>query len=124
MSAERGAVRIVHLDAVDKIMLPGDSWSRMLVTRQTVGGNRSSLGYSVFRPRSTTAPVSHQVEEVAFVVQGRGELRLPDGVVTYREGDALFIPAGTWHAVANTGEDDVIMVFAFPYPEYPVTERR
>lgn len=124
MNGEQKGVRLIHLEEVDKIILPGDSWSRMLVTRRTVDGNQASLGTSVFRPHSATASVSHEVEEVAFVVQGRGELRLADGVVTYRQGDALFIPAGTWHAVANTGEEDVIMVFAFPYPEYPITERR
>ena len=34
------------------------------------------------------------------------------------------IPADLWHAVANTGEKDVIMVFGFPHPDYPPTERR
>jgi quercetin dioxygenase-like cupin family protein len=119
-----GMVRVVHMDDVEKIPLPGDSWSRMLITHHTAVGNRASLGYSVFRPASVTASVSHEVEEVAFVVQGQGELRLESGVARYRAGDALFIPPGTWHAVANTGETDVVMIFAFPFSDYPATERR
>jgi len=117
-------VRVIHLDQIEKIPLPRESWSRMLVTRHTAEGNQASLGYSVFRPKTVLGMVSHTVEEVAFVVQGRGELRLDDGVVTFAPGDALFIPPRTWHAVANTGDDDVIMVFGFPHPEYPPTERR
>ena len=117
-------VRVVHLEDVEPIPLPAGSWSRMLVTHRTVAANRSSIGYSVFRPGTVTATVSHEVEEVAFVVQGRGELRLVEGAVAFGPGDALFIPPRTWHAVANTGDGDVSMVFGFPHPDYPPTERR
>ena len=53
-----------------------------------------------------------------------GELRLEDEVVPYAAGSALYIPAGVWHAVVNTGNEPVTMVFAFPHPDYPPTERR
>ena len=80
----------------------------------------SSLGYSVFTPGCVTAMVCHEVEEVAYVISGRGELRLQDGATVPFEADqGLFVPAGVWHAVANTGEADVVMVFGFPYPDYP-----
>ncbi len=117
-------VQVIALENVEKIELPRDSWSRMVLNDKTVSGNQSALGYSVFKPGSVTSPVSHQVEELAFVVSGTGELRLDDGVVSYGPGDALFIPANTWHVVANNGKEDVIMIFTFPYPDYPPTERR
>ena len=119
-----GAVAVVHLDAVEPIELPQGSWSRMLVTTGRVDGNGASLGYSVFTPGTVLAPVKHEAEEVAYVVAGSGELRLDDEAMPFRTGDALHIPAGIWHAVANTGTDDVVMVFGFPHPEYPPTERR
>ena len=119
-----GAVALVSLDDVEPIELPQGSWSRMLVTAAQVNGNRSSLGYSVFTPGTELTPVQHETEEVAYVVSGTGELRLDTETVSFREGDALHIPAHTWHAVANTGESDVVMVFGFPPPEYPPTERR
>lgn len=122
--AGAAAVRVVPLESVPRMDLPGGSWSRMLVTDKTVAGNRGSLGYSVFTPGTATAPVRHATEEFAYVVRGRGELRLDGDVVRYRAGDALFIPAGLWHGVANTGDEDVVMVFGFPHPDYPPTERR
>jgi quercetin dioxygenase-like cupin family protein len=118
------AVSRVALDDVDPVGLPGGSWSRMLITDASVDGNASSLGYSVFAPGSVVGPVSHEVEEVAYVVSGTGELRLDDGPFPFRAGQALHIPAGVWHAVANTGAQDVVMVFGFPAPAYPPTERR
>jgi quercetin dioxygenase-like cupin family protein len=118
------SVTVVPLDAAEPIELPNGSWSRMLVTEGPVDGNRASLGYSVFTPGTELQPVRHEVEEFAYVVAGRGELRVDDGAVLFGRGDALHIPAGTWHAVANTGDEDVVMVFGFPHPEYPPTERR
>jgi quercetin dioxygenase-like cupin family protein len=116
--------QVVALDEVDPIELPNGSWSRMLVTEGRVGGNRGSLGYSVFTPGTTLAPVRHETEEFAYVVSGRGELLLDDGPLPFARGDALFIPSGVWHAVSNTGGEDAVMVFGFPHPDYPPTERR
>jgi quercetin dioxygenase-like cupin family protein len=117
-------VVVVNLDDVEPIELPHGSWSRMLVTDRSADGNRASLGYSVFTPGTELAPVKHEAEEVAYVVSGTGELRLDDRAVPFAPGDALYIPAGIWHAVANTGTEDVVMVFGFPHPDYPPTERR
>jgi len=118
------SVEVIARDGVDPVELPGGSWSRMLVTAARARDNLSSLGVSCFTPGTVLAAVSHDVEEVAFVVSGSGELRLDDGVAPFAAGDALFIPPKTWHAVANTGSDDVIMVFGFPHPDYPPTARR
>ena len=119
-----GPVTVVPLESAEPIELPQGSWSRMLVTGARVDGNASSLGYSVFTPGTVLTPVKHETEEVAYVVDGSGELRLEDGAVAFGPGDALHIPAGVWHAVANTGEGDVVMVFGFPHPDYPPTDRR
>lgn len=117
-------VRVVPTDHVEPIELPGGSWSRMVLCAERLEGNACSLGYSVFKPGSATALVCHETEEVAYVLSGSGELRLDGDAVGFTAGDGLFIPAGTWHAVANTGEEDVAMVFGFPSPDYPPTERR
>ncbi|MGI8476798.1 MAG: cupin domain-containing protein [Thermomicrobiales bacterium] len=118
------AVTVVPLDDVAAIPLPNGSWSKMALTAQSVEGIASSLGYSVVTPGTTLSMVSHNVEEVAFVVAGSGELRLEDVAVPFTAGQAIHIPPATWHAVVNTGAVDCIMVFGFPWPGYPPTERR
>jgi quercetin dioxygenase-like cupin family protein len=117
-------VRTVRLEDVEPIPLPGGSWSKMVLNEKSLGSNSASLGYSVFTPGCVTAMVSHATEEVAYVLAGSGELRLEDENVPFAAGQGLFVPAGTWHAVANTGDEDVVMVFGFPHPDYPPTERR
>jgi quercetin dioxygenase-like cupin family protein len=117
-------VSVVPLGAVPDIELPNGSFSRMLVTADRARGATASLGYSVFRPGTELGSVAHETEEFAFVASGTGRLRLDDGDVEFGAGDALHIPAGVWHAVLNDGDEDVVMVFGFPSPDYPPTERR
>ena len=61
---------------------------------------------------------------MAYVVSGSGRLDTEDGEVRFAAGDALRIGPGTWHAVVNDADEDVVMVFGFPHPAYPPTERR
>ena len=117
-------VQIINMTNMEPIPLANDSWTRMVLTDKTVSGNGASLGYSIFRPGTVLSSVSHDVEELAYVIAGEGELRLENDVVTFGPHDALFIPPSTWHAVANTGDEELIMVFFFPFPDYPPTERR
>jgi quercetin dioxygenase-like cupin family protein len=119
----RLSVRVVGLEEVPPIDLSGGSWSRVLLTGERVAST-SALGFSSFAAGTSTAMLSHATEELAYVLTGQGELRLDGEAVAYGAGSALFIPAGVWHAVANTGLEPVTMVFAFPYPDYPPTERR
>lgn len=116
-------VRAVPLEDVEPIELPGGSWSRVMLTGQRVG-SASALGFSSFAAHTATAMLSHETEELAYVLSGHGELRLEGAVVPYGPDTALYIPAGVWHVVANTGDEPVTMVFAFPHPDYPPTDRR
>ena len=123
-AVDRPTVTVISRDEIDPIPLPNGSWSRMVLTHETAPGIASSLGFSVFTPGTATTMVAHEVEEVAFVLTGRGEIRTDGDPEPFRAGQALHIPPGLWHAVANTGDEDVVMVFGFPHPDYPPTERR
>lgn len=117
-------ITVVGIDSVDEIALPHGSWSKMVLTSERIEGIVSSLGYSVFKPGTELSMVSHETEEVAYVISGAGELRTEHGAVLIEEGDAVHIPAHLWHAVVNTGDENLVMVFGFPYPAYPPTERQ
>lgn len=123
-TVDEPAITVVSLEQIEPIPLPNGSWSRMVLTGETAPEIVSSLGYSVFTPGTVTGMVAHQVEEVAYVLAGSGELQTDGEPVRFSAHHALHIPAGLWHAVANTGEDDLVMVFGFPHPGYPPTERR
>jgi quercetin dioxygenase-like cupin family protein len=117
-------ITVVSRNGVSPVPLPNGSWSRMVLTAETAPGIASSLGYSVFTPGTVTGMVSHEVEEVAYVLSGRGELRTDGDALPVSAHQAVHIPPGLWHDVANTGDEDLVMVFGFPHPGYPATERR
>src|SRR6202044_3542656 len=109
---------------VPPVELAGGSWFRGLVAEETDGGNVSALGSSGFQPGTATAPLAHQVAELAYIVSGSGVIRLETGDVPVTAGQALYVPARLWHTVVNPGEEDLVMVFSFPSPGYPPRERR
>ena len=98
----------------------------MLVTGERVEGAAPSLGYSVFTPGTELRrAVAHETEEFAYVGVGHAaSCGSTTRSCAFAQGEALHIPAGVWHAVVNTGDEDVVMVFGFPHPDYPPTERR
>ena len=115
---------VISLEDVEPVELPMGSWSRLLVTENTVEGNSSTIGYSVFKAGLVAADLSHSVEELAFVVSGRGVIRLEDNQLEVHAGQALFVPARMWHTIVNDSNEDLLMVFSFPSPDYPPTQRR
>jgi len=109
--AALSGVAVIALADVEPVQLAGGSWSRVLVAAETVGGNISALGYSVFKPGTSTADLSHAVEELAYIVSGSGVIRLEAEDVPVAAGQALYVPAKIWHTVMNPGEQDLVMVF-------------
>lgn len=116
--------RAIPLEKIPRIELRHDSWSAVVVSDKTVEGNHASLGYSVFGAGFVSADLSHSVDELCFIVAGRGVIRLDGEEIEVGPNEGLFIPAEVWHTVVNNSDEDLIMVFSFPWPDYPPTERR
>jgi quercetin dioxygenase-like cupin family protein len=117
-------VKIVKLSETEAITLPGNSWVKKLLTGETAGTEKCSLGVSRFTPGLVSDLMIHEEEELAYVLKGKGKLRLKNGQeVSYEAGDGIYIPAGVAHSVVNDGDEDVEMVFGFSWPDYPPTER-
>jgi mannose-6-phosphate isomerase-like protein (cupin superfamily) len=114
----------IELDDVPRRELRNGGWSKLSLSQDRLAANTACLGYASFPPGSVTQLVVHDAEELFFIVQGSGEVRLEDGSIPFLPLDAFFVPPGAWHAIANTGDVDVVTVFGFPTPDYPGTEQR
>jgi len=117
------SIRIINIDKIEAIPLPQGSWSKKLLTQETAGTKRCMLGVSSFKPSTITSTLIHDEEELAYVVKGKGKIRFKEGEIPYEAGDGIYIPAGASHAVINDVEEEVLMVFAFSYPDYPPTKK-
>ena len=55
------------------------------------------------------------MEEIYFIANGSGEMRVDKEARQVGPGDAIWIPAGSSHALLNNGQEDlVILVVASP----------
>ena len=117
------ASRSFTLADVPPVELAGGSWSRVLVAE---------------RPSAATPPP--WAIRCSSRDLHRRPVRLGRGARLHRQrprrdpaggrgrpaaaGQALYVPAQLWHTVVNPGDEDLAMVFSFPSPGYPPTERR
>ena len=70
----------------------------------SVPGREASQVLVEFAPGVSFPKHSHPGEELVYVVEGSLEYTLDGSApVTLKAGESLFIPAGTPHAVKNTG---------------------
>ena len=73
---------------------------------------RLTLGYTIIYPEGRTTGHSHEdMEEVYFVIQGRGRMEIGDDKFPIREGDAFYVPPGKYHVTYNTGILPLIIVW-------------
>ena len=57
-------------------------------------------------------------DEILFLQNGPAKVSLGDKVKEVRGGSTVFIPAGTWISVVNTGKEDLHLVFVFSAPGF------
>jgi quercetin dioxygenase-like cupin family protein len=114
-------VVVVGLDAGKRTDIPGGSWVCELVSGPRTGASATTLGFSTWTPGADTKQLVHEVDELAYIVSGEGELSVGRERVPFRAGEAVFIPAGVPHGVVNDSTAEMTMVYVFSHPEYPPT---
>lgn len=64
------------------------------------------MGYTIIYPTGKTTGHSHEdMEEVYFVISGRGRMVIGEDEFSIQAGDAFYVPFGEFHTTYNTGID-------------------
>jgi mannose-6-phosphate isomerase-like protein (cupin superfamily) len=70
-----------------------------------------SLAEARLEPGQATQRHYHErSEEIYFVTKGSGELEVDGEARTVRRGDAILIPPGAWHTLANDGTSELTIL--------------
>ena len=70
-----------------------------------------SLAEATLPPGAATDPHYHPVtEEIYYILQGSGHMRIADELRIVRPGDGIAIPPGAPHQIVNQGENDLIFL--------------
>jgi mannose-6-phosphate isomerase-like protein (cupin superfamily) len=70
-----------------------------------------SLAEALLEPGQATQRHYHgRSEEIYLVTKGSGELEVDGETRTVRRGDAIVIPPGAWHTLANDGTSELTIL--------------
>ena len=117
---------------VDKVMpfyppaLHEEYASRMLIDASNSGSERLQVNHAVLKAGCRLPGAVHPVpyDEIYYVLSGEATLRMDEAEYDLEKDAVVFIPGGTFHALANTsGTEDFIFLTIWPgQPEPGVNE--
>ncbi len=97
-----------------------DGWPRsvhLMVAPATAGSQHLAMGTEEVHAGSRIpAHVHPEAEEILFVYQGRGRVRIGDEEIEIGHETAIFVPKGVPHGFVNTGPEPVQLTWTFGPP--------
>ena len=99
-------MEIINRNASPPFTTKDGSTIRSLLDRTNSSAMRQSLAEATVPPGGATTPHRHpQTEEIYYILCGTGRMRLGDEEREVKPLDAILIPPGTRHTIANTGSE-------------------
>ncbi len=96
---------IVNLDSVAAFRTKDGSEIRELLAHRNSCIRQQSLAEARVAPGLTTTPHHHpRTEEIYYILEGTGRMHLGDAARDVGAGDAIAIPPGEVHWIANSGQ--------------------
>ena len=96
-------MKVVSLERVDSFVTKDGSTIRELHHTSV-----QSLAEATLEPSQATERHYHRAtEEIYFVIKGSGTMEVDGDARTIRPGDAVLIPAGSWHQLENDGSSEL-----------------
>jgi mannose-6-phosphate isomerase-like protein (cupin superfamily) len=97
-------IDVRSLAEIEPFVTKDGSLIRELCGIPTGGTVRHSVAEATLEPGQATQRHYHaESEEVYVIVEGEGDMELDGDSARVAAGDAIPIPAGTWHTLRNTG---------------------
>src|ERR1041384_7071065 len=102
---------IVNRQHTNVIQTPHGSEIRPLIDQTTSPITQCSLAEETLLPGQEVTPHAHQtIEEIYYIVEGRGLMTVGDEQKEVRAGDAVFIPPYHRHTLKNTGTEPIRLI--------------
>lgn len=102
---------VVNRATARQLPTPHGTIIRPLIDRSTSSITQCSLAEEVLPPGFAVKPHYHKThEEIYYLRQGHGRMRVGDDWREVASGDAIYIPVNQVHSLENTGPTDIILV--------------
>ena len=97
---------IVNRNRAKVIITRHGSEIRPLIDRTTGSITQCSLAEEILLPGQSVTPHRHrQIEEIYYILEGRGSMTVGDETCDVGEGDAVYVPREHRHTLTNTGSE-------------------
>ena len=104
---------IVNRDRAQVINTAHGSEIRPLIDRTSSAITQCSLAEEILPPGRAVTPHHHrQIEEIYYIVSGRGVITVGDEQSEVEAGDAVYVPRGARHTLENTGSEPIRLLVA------------
>ncbi|MFP4055331.1 MAG: cupin domain-containing protein [Candidatus Brocadiia bacterium] len=104
-------MEIVNRNASRPFTTKDRSSIRSLLDRTNSSATHQSLAEATVMPGRATQPHRHDAsEEIYYVLVGTGRVAVGDEEQDVKPFDAILIPPGTPHSVANTGAEPLVFL--------------
>jgi len=108
-----GTMIVVNRDKASVIRTSHGSELRPLIDRTTSAITQCSLAEEVLPPGCAVRAHHHeQIEEIYYILEGRGTMTVGPDRREVTAGDAIFVPRNNTHSLSNTGEQPIRLVVA------------
>lgn len=109
---------IVNLEKTQPFITKDGSEIRELLAHRNSCIRNQSLAEARIPPGMSTTPHHHpKTEEIYFIIDGQGRMRIGDETCDVQVGDAIAIPPNSIHQITNTG-DTVLRLLCCCAPGY------
>jgi len=96
---------IINIDRVEPFITKDGSEIRELLAHRNSCIENQSLAEARLPVGGRTTPHHHvQTEEIYYILEGTGRMEMGDDHRGVQPGDAVAIPPGAIHTIANTGD--------------------
>jgi mannose-6-phosphate isomerase-like protein (cupin superfamily) len=96
---------IRNLEQTPSFITVDGSEIRELLAYRNSSIRKQSLAEARLQPGGSTTPHHHKVtEEIYFILEGQGLMRIDSETSPVGPGDAIAIPPGLVHQITNTGD--------------------
>jgi mannose-6-phosphate isomerase-like protein (cupin superfamily) len=113
---------VTNRDQIDSFIGDDGAVMRELASAHNSPLSRHSLAEIRHPPGTASREHCHtEAEEVYFVLEGRGGVRVDGEICDIGPGDVVVIVPGQWHSVWQEGEGDLLMLVTCA-PAYSVDE--
>ena len=83
-----------------------------LIDPQNSPSKNLTMGYTVIYPTGKTTGHAHEdMEEVYYILTGKGKMMIGEDEFPIQAGDAFYVPFGAFHVTYNTGNQPLVMVW-------------